>query len=216
MSYDGDTFSGTTRQHHNVELAPNRYYDRHFQREAVKILPGEYYVAQPGKLIVTVLGSCVAACIRDNKLGLAGMNHFLLPEDETTQEGLTSFKSARYGAYAMELVINELIKMGANRNNLEAKVFGGGNVLAAITHQSVGQKNSDFVLQYLQQEKIPVLAQDLLSPYPRKVYFFTDSGQVLVKKLKQMHNDTILKREDQYLHRLNDERPEGDIELFDV
>ncbi|WP_108125756.1 chemoreceptor glutamine deamidase CheD [Saccharospirillum mangrovi] len=215
MSYNGTTHSGDSRQHHNVELAPNRYYDRHFQREAVKILPGEYYVAQPGKLIVTVLGSCVAACIRDRKLGLAGMNHFLLPADES-MDGLTSFKSARYGAYAMELVINELIKMGANRNNLEAKVFGGGNVLAAITSQSVGQKNSDFVLKYLSDENIPVMAQDLLSPFPRKVYFFTESGQVLVKKLKQMHNDTILKREDQYMHRLNDARPEGDIELFDV
>lgn len=216
MSYDdGETYTDQSRQHHNVELAPNRYYDRYFQREAVKILPGEYYVAQPGKLIVTVLGSCVAACIRDTKLGIAGMNHFLLPTDETS-DSVTAFKSARYGAYAMELVINELIKMGANRNHLEAKVFGGGNVLAAITSQSVGQKNSDFVLKYLSDERIPVKAQDLLSPFPRKVYFFTESGQVLVKKLKQMHNDTILKREDQYLHRLNDERPEGDVELFDV
>lgn len=215
MSNEGENYSADSRRHHYVELAPNRYYDRYFKRDAVKILPGEYYVAQPGKLIVTVLGSCVAACIRDTKLGVAGMNHFLLPADESSDH-LNSFKSARYGAYAMELVINELIKMGASRNNLEAKVFGGGNVLAAITSQSVGQKNSDFVLKYLVDEKIPVIAQDLLSPYPRKVYFFTESGQVLVKKLKQMHNDTILRREDQYLHRLNDERPEGDVELFDV
>ncbi|EAR07739.1 chemoreceptor glutamine deamidase CheD [Reinekea blandensis] len=196
-----------------VELAPNRYYDRHFKREAIKLLPGEYYIARPGKLIVTVLGSCVAACIRDRNLGLGGMNHFLLPAGDSS--GVQWTESGRYGAYAMELVINQLIKMGANRAHLEAKVFGGANVLSSITQQSVGHKNAEFVLNYLEAENIPVIASDLLTPYPRKVYFFTENGQVLVKKLKKQHNDTIRDREERYLRRLDTELPHGDVELFE-
>ena len=86
----------------NSNVAPNRYYDPYFQCDAVKILPGEYYATTPGSLIVTVLGSCVSACIRDKVSGISGMNHFLLPNDGNGQDNLLS-DSARYGVYAMEL-----------------------------------------------------------------------------------------------------------------
>lgn len=197
----------------NLFLSPNRYYDRHFDREATKILPGEYYVTAQGTMIVTVLGSCVSACIRDPYAGVGGMNHFLLPGD-TSGDNLLN-ESARYGAYSMELLINHLLKMGASRSRLEAKVFGGGNVLPGLTVHNVGQRNGEFVLEYLKNEGIRTLASDIGGDYPRKVYFFPDVGNVRVKKLRTMHNTTILDRESEYRVRIKDVPKSGDIELFD-
>ncbi len=198
----------------NVHLAPNIYHDRHFERQAVKILPGEYYVTTGDKLIVTVLGSCVAVCLRDKYTGIGGMNHFLLPNDGNADSGLLT-ESARYGVYAMELLINHLLKMGANRSRFEAKVFGGGNVLRGMTVNNVGQRNAEFVLDYLQVEQIPVVARDLLGEFPRKVYFFPDTGQVLVKKIKTLHNSTITDRESEYRMRVKFTPKSGDVELFE-
>ncbi|MEN3372915.1 chemoreceptor glutamine deamidase CheD [Dechloromonas sp. ZS-1] len=192
-------------------LATNRYYDRNFQAEAAKILPGEYCVSDRGMLLVTVLGSCVAACIRDVDSGIGGMNHFMLP-DEGGRD--TVGTSARYGTYAMEVLINHLLKMGARRNRMEAKVFGGGAVLSSLSSSNVGVRNAEFVLDYLKTEKIPVVAKDLLDSYPRKVYYFPDSGRVLVKKLHRVHNDTLFSRERAYKDRLSVDKVEGDVELF--
>lgn len=197
----------------NIHVAPNRYFDRHFEREAVKILPGEYFATTSDTLIVTVLGSCVSACIRDRVSGIAGMNHFLLPNDGSGQDNLLS-DSARYGAYAMEILINHLIKLGARRERLEAKVFGGGNVLKGFTAINVGERNAEFVLEYLKMERIPVVGQDLLDMYPRKVYFFPDTGQVLIRKIKSLHNNTIMDRESAYRIQLRN-KPIQDVELFD-
>ncbi len=197
----------------NVHLAPNVYYDRHFERQAVKILPGEYYVTSGDKLIVTVLGSCVAVCLRDKVTGIGGMNHFLLPNDGSGETGLLT-ESARYGVYAMELLINHLLKMGTARTRFEAKVFGGGNVLRGLTVNNVGQRNAEFVLDYLHTEQIPVVAQDLLGEFPRKVYFFPDTGQVLVKRIRTLHNSTISDRESEYRIRVKFTPKSGDVELF--
>lgn len=194
-------------------LSPNIYYDKNFDIEAVKILPGEYYVTSRDMALVTVLGSCVAACIHDRTTGLGGMNHFMLPEDKRNSGDILS-SSARYGAYAMEIMINELIKMGAKRNRLEAKVFGGGNVLRGFTVGKVGQNNAAFVINYLRKEGIAVAAQDLLDVYPRKVYYFPRSGKVLVKLLRGAHNDTIIEREQAYSARLRVADVQGDVELF--
>ncbi len=198
----------------NVHLAPNVYYDRHFERQAVKILPGEYFVTSGDKLIVTVLGSCVAVCLRDKMTGVGGMNHFLLPNDSSNEAGLLT-ESARYGVYAMELLVNHLLKMGTSRARFEAKIFGGGNVLRGMTVNNVGQRNAEFVLDYLQTEQIPIVAQDLLGEFPRKVYFFPDTGQVLVKKIKTLHNSTISDRESEYRMRVKFTPKSGDVELFD-
>ena len=196
---------------YDENLAENRYHDRHFGRDAVKILPGEYFVTSGEEVLVTVLGSCVAACIRDIDTGLGGMNHFMLPDDG----GREIFgASARYGNYAMEVLINHLLKMGARRMRLEAKVFGGGAVLESLSVSKVGIRNAEFVLDYLKTERIPVMAKDLLDAYPRKIYYFPKSGRVLVKKLHRVHNDTLVVRESEYRKRLQSSKVEGDIELF--
>jgi chemotaxis protein CheD len=194
-------------------LARNLYHDGQFGIDAAKLLPGEYYVTTQPMVLVTVLGSCVAACIRDSQLGIGGMNHFMLPESMHEADNPLS-SSARYGTYAMEILINELIKLGARRNQLQAKVFGGGNVLRGFTATNVGERNAAFVLDYLKTENIPILAQDLVDIYPRKVYFFPEDGRVMVRKLRSLHNATIMKREGDYSRRLRSDGVAGDIELF--
>lgn len=192
-------------------LASNLYFDRNFQSDAAKILPGEYYVTGREMALVTVLGSCVAACIRDTDAGIGGMNHFMLPDD-TRRDAVGA--SARYGTYAMEVLINHLLKLGARRGRLEAKVFGGGAVMATLASSNVGERNAEFVLNYLKLEKIPIVAKDLLDSYPRKVYYFPKTGRVLVKKLHRVHNETLFDRERDYKKRLSSAKVEGDVELF--
>lgn len=194
------------------ELSSNLYYDRTFDCEAAKVLPGEYYCTDKDMLIVTVLGSCISACIRDRVSGIGGMNHFMLP-DSGGDESVVS-PSMRYGAYAMEVLINQLLKIGARRQNLEAKIFGGGNVLRAFATTNVGERNAQFVKGFLAAENIKITGEDLNDIYPRKVYFFPETGRVLVKKLKEMHNNTIVIREQSYATRLKANTVAGEVELF--
>ena len=198
----------------NRSFSPNRYYDRAFDCEVVKILPGEYYATTDNTVIVTVLGSCVAVCLRDPQCKIGGMNHFLLPSDGSSEISSVS-ESARYGVYAMELLINQMLKLGADRHRMEAKVFGGGNVLKGFTGQNVGERNAEFILDYLKAEHIPVLASDLLDQFPRKVYFAPDTGRVDVRKIKSLHNATILERESEYRMRIRGSVNSGDVEIFD-
>ena len=195
------------------QFATNVYYDKTFDCDAAKILPGEYYYTGKDMLIVTVLGSCVSACIRDRITGLGGMNHFMLPDGGGDVNNPVS-ASMRYGTYAMEVLINDLLKAGARRENLEAKVFGGGAVLRGFTAINVGERNADFVMKFLKTEGIRVLAEDLNDIYPRKVYFFPRTGKVLVKKLMQTHNDTLARRELDYASRLKVQPVGGEIDLF--
>lgn len=192
---------------------PNIYYDRQFNTQAAKILPGEYYATTRDMMIVTVLGSCVSACIRDRETGIGGMNHFMLPHSDADPDNPLS-TSARYGTYAMEMLINHVMKLGARRQFLEAKLFGGGNVLQGFTVDKVGTRNAEFALSYMKIEKISVVSQDLLDIHPRKVYYFPKTGRVLVKKLRNLHNATISEREKQYQQRIVVEKPVGDVELF--
>jgi chemotaxis protein CheD len=194
-------------------FATNVYYDRTFDCDAAKILPGEYYYTNKDMLIVTVLGSCVSACIRDRLTGLGGMNHFMLPDGGADASSPVS-ASARYGTYAMEVLINDLLKAGARRENMEAKVFGGGAVLKGFTAINVGERNAAFVQTFLKNEKIRIVAEDLEDIYPRKVYFFPRTGKVLVKKLMQTHNDTLAQRENDYANRLKAKPVAGEVELF--
>ena len=196
-----------------LDVAPNRYYDRHLERDVIKILPGEYYATTEDTVIVTVLGSCVAVCLRDPQKGIAGMNHFLLPRDGASAISSVS-ESARYGVYAMELLLNQLLKLGADKSRLEAKVFGGGNVVQGFTNFNVGERNVEFVLEYLSVEHIPILARDLLDVYPRKVYFSVNSGVVNVRKIKSLHNNTIMDRESEYKRLIRRAPQSGKIDLF--
>jgi chemotaxis protein CheD len=194
------------------QFATNVYYDRTFDCDAAKILPGEYYYTCKDMMIVTVLGSCVSACIRDRVSGIGGMNHFMLPEGGDADSPVSA--SMRYGTYAMEILINDLLKAGARRENLEAKVFGGGNVLRGFVAINVGERNAQFVRSFLRAENIRVVAEDLNDVYPRKVYFFPRSGRVLVKKLRQLNNNTLVNREQDYASRLQSTPVAGDVELF--
>lgn len=194
-------------------VASSVYFDRRFGCEAVKLLPGEYFVTDRDIALVTTLGSCVSACIRDRVTGVGGMNHFMLPE-VGLDAGNPAATSARYGAYAMEVLINDLLKRGAKRANLEAKVFGGGNVLDGLTLANVGERNAAFVLGFLALENIPLAARDLLGANPRKVCFFPRTGRVLVRKLGGSGSGRLVTREADYLHSLRGRSVSGDVELF--
>lgn len=194
----------------------NRYWDRERDMVAAKILPGEYYVTHQNELITTVLGSCVSACIRDRESGIGGMNHFMLPQTNVGKfnkgsEAIVGI-ATRYGNYAMEHLINTILSNGGKRKNLEVKVFGGGKIIPALT--DVGMKNIDFVLAYLDQEGLKLLSQDLGDIYPRKVVYFPKTGKVAMKKIQDLHNDTIIQRERQYIHTLKSTPVAGDVELF--
>jgi len=155
----------------------------------VKIGPGElHYVTGDDLMVMTVLGSCIAACIWDPRVRVGGMNHFMLPEGAGDTSG-------RYGSYAMELLINEMLKRGAQRGNLEAKVFGGGQVIAGMDTMNVGLRNTSFVLDYLKTEHIPVVSKDVLDIYPRKVCFLPASGKVMVKRLAPTQAAALLAQE---------------------
>lgn len=161
------------------------YADHHFQYDAVKVLPGEYFVANEEIVIMTVLGSCIAACIWDGRARLGGMNHFMLPDGDTGDG------SGRYGSFAMELLINEMLKLGARRETMQAKIFGGGQVMAGFTTMNVGERNTRFVQEYLSTERIPIVSQDVLDIHPRKVCFFPVTGKALVKRLAHSHPETL-------------------------
>ncbi|WP_018953821.1 chemoreceptor glutamine deamidase CheD [Thioalkalivibrio sulfidiphilus] len=190
----------------------NRYWDPTHDRYAAKILPGEYYVTLYGELITTVLGSCVSACVRDRKLGIGGMNHFMLPHSERVEAWGGASAAARYGSYAMETLINDILKNGGRREHLEVKIFGGGQVLAQMT--DVGRKNIAFVREFIRVEGLNLVAEDLGGPHPRKVVFFPDSGRVRIKKLRAMHNETIVQRETRYMAQLQEAPVQGEVELF--
>lgn len=194
----------------------NRYWDKTHDVFSAKILPGEYYVSKHNEMINTVLGSCIAACIWDGTVGVGGMNHFMLPMgcevEHSGKEHLTG--ATRYGNFAMEMLINEIIKAGGSKSRMKVKLFGGGRVLSSMTSIDIGRKNIDFVHNYLANEGLEIVAEDTGDIYPRKVLFYPDTGRVRVKKLYKMHNDTIRKREETYRKKIDQEPVEGDIELF--
>ena len=193
-----------------------RFWDRENGCWMVKILPGEYYVSRGEEAIATVLGSCVSACVRDPACGLGGMNHFMLPEDAAVGPndwldpavGLAT----RYGSYAMESLINDLLKLGAARERLEIKLFGGGRILAAMT--DVGGRNIEFVRSYMTLEGYRVAAHDLGGTQPRKVVYFPASGRARLRRLRPVENRIISHHEQLYLASLRDQIAGGEVELF--
>jgi len=192
----------------------NRYWDAKHGVWAAKILPGQLYVTTDAdEVICTTLGSCVSACIRDNVLGMGGMNHFMLPIAESNSSGAWDDQATRYGSFAMEQLINEIMKAGGRRENLEMKVTGGGHVIESMANK-VGQRNIDFILDYAEVEGIEVLSQDLGDIYPRKVMYYPASGRLRVKRLRSLHNTTLLQREEYYVHELELQPAAGEVELF--
>jgi len=195
----------------------NRYWDSRMNLFAAKILPGECYVSDHGEMIATVLGSCIAACVRDTKIGVGGMNHFMLPVQATSEMiSRDSLANAElcYGNWAMEFLINEILKMGGKKSRLEIKLFGGGAVLGSMSNIDVGGRNVNFVLDFIKNEGLDCVAKDLGKDYPRKVLYFPDTGSVKMKRLKVRANATVEKREKAYLDSMVQKPTQSDIELF--
>ncbi|HEC13826.1 MAG TPA: chemoreceptor glutamine deamidase CheD [Acidiferrobacteraceae bacterium] len=193
-----------------------RYWDPHTQYYTAKLLPGEYYVTEHDEQLVTVLGSCISACIRDVSTGVGGMNHFMLPKNSITggddwQDSRVS-ASARYGNVAMERLINMILSHGGRREKLEVKVFGGGKILASLT--DVGNMNIKFVYGYISSEGLRLAAEDVGDIFPRKVRYYPKTGKVQIKKLRSMHNNTIVSREKSYMDTIDTMPVVGEVDLF--
>jgi chemotaxis protein CheD len=194
-----------------------RSWDARWQCPSAKILPGECYVSTQDELIQTVLGSCISVCIRDKKLGIGGMNHFMLPVQEG-ERGITRQNSINpalcYGNWAMEFLINAILKQGGRRENFEIKMFGGGRVLTGMTNIDVGARNIEFAREYLQQEKLVLSAEDVGDVCPRKIMYFPKTGVVKLRRLGHTANDTIERRERDYLMAMSKKPSSSDVELF--
>jgi chemotaxis protein CheD len=192
-----------------------RYWDVEHQVFAARLMPGEYYVTRNGELVTTVLGSCVSACVRDSRLQIGGMNHFMLPLDSsqgTSAWGAAASAATRYGNVAMERLINDILKLGGRREDLEIKLVGGGRVLAEMT-TDVGARNIQFVREYVRDEGFKVLGEDLGDIFARKVVYFPESGRIRVRKLN-IHDRSLAQRERQYLTDLDSKPVDGEVELF--
>lgn len=200
---------------HIETVATRHYFDREFDISAVKLFPGEYFVTSKDMVLTTVLGSCVSACVRDSTAGVGGMNHFMLPED-ADPSSRSAAAAMRYGAYAMEMLLNELFKAGARRERLEAKVFGGGAVLANMTTLNIGDRNADFVLRYLQMEQVRISAKDLRGDLPRRINYFPMTGRVTMRKLRRQDDLLLVQHEEQELAQaLLKQKSRDKVELFD-
>lgn len=193
-----------------------RYWDPKRKAHVAKILPGEFYVSNQSEVIATVLGSCISVCVRDPVLQIGGMNHFMLPQqgahNSVSWDGSQISSETRYGNWAMEYLINELLKAGALKSRLEIKVFGGGQVLTNMT--DVGARNIHFIESYLANEGLSIVSKDVGGIHPRKVLYYSDTGKVLVKRIRKVSNDTIISREERYRKKIEGNN-EGSIELFD-
>lgn len=196
----------------DVEDTRRRYFDAAMGMNVVPVSQGDYYVTGRGdEVLSTILGSCIAACIRDTVRGFGGMNHFLLPEQSNPKD--MAGASLRYGSFAMEQLVNSILSKGGRRENLEIKVFGGGNVLRGS--MNVGHRNADFIETYLENEALPIATQHLRGNAPRKVIFYPRTGRVKMRELpievaKKVHQQEMGSRV-----RVERNETNGTIELFD-
>ena len=197
------------------EAEHRRWFDPTFKIMAVKVLPGEHYVSTAGQeMVVTVLGSCVAACVWDPHQRIGGMNHFMLPDSGSD---VPVDKAMRYGNFAMEELLNDVLRRGARREALEIKVFGGGNVLHSMAGGGtvpIGDRNAAFVRRYLNEEGLRIAAEDLGGVHPRRIHFFPRLGKVIRLFLKKDVERAVLTRELSYRSRLQEVPVEGEVELF--
>jgi len=180
--------------------------------KVVKIGPGDYCVtAAQDEMLVTILGSCIAVCMRDPVIGVGGMNHFLLPESESGHWGGIS-ATTRYGNHAMETLINDIIAMGGARGRFEVKIFGGGHVIDSS--MAIGQKNAEFAEQYLANEGMPVVAKHVGGFHPRRIHYFPQTGKVQMLLLRRGTDEAVLKQERDYQRKIAARPVEGGVDLF--
>ena len=186
------------------------YFDEKENIKVVKIISGEWYVSNNSEMLSTILGSCVSACIRDKVRKIGGMNHFMLPGDDATVNNNSS--SARYGVFAMEMLINGILKLGGQRERFEIKVFGGGNVTNSSAR--IGSKNAVFIREYLAREGFDIVSEDLEGDFPRRVHYYPETGKVMVHKLKRKEDMIIIEEENRYKNKITNNNLDGNIELF--
>lgn len=190
----------------------NRYWDSCTGLPTAKILPGELYVTPHNEAIATVLGSCISTCIRDPAAGIGGMNHFMLPQGTSGSKISELSPAARFGDFAMEQLINEILRNGGRRSRLEFKIFGGGRVVTGLS--DVGKRNIEFVKKYIKLEGFTLLSEDVGGVFPRKVVYHPKSGKVIVNKICNMHNSTIEERDKNYLSQISKQDVTGEAEFF--
>lgn len=194
-------------------VATRKFFDAASASWMVKVFPGEYFVtSKSDEVLVTVLGSCVSACIRDRRTGIGGMNHFMLPHSHAGNWA-GDLQSTRFGNFAMEKLINELLKAGCSRDSLEIKVFGGGNV--TDSNNLIGSENSHFILRYLEAEGLRCVAQDLGGQLPRRIHYIPATGKVVRRLLGTSESSAVAREETEYVTRLSSRATAGEIQLFD-
>ncbi len=177
-----------------------------------KILPGEFYVTNTNERIETILGSCISACVRDPVSGVGGMNHFMLPMDKNSAGNAELSDANRYGNYAMENLVNALLKQGAKRERLEFKIFGGGRIMSSQTN--IGWYNIGFVFDYVYTEGYKVVSQDIGDIFPRKILYYPNSGRARVKRLNAVNTQSLAAEENNYINNIGSKPVGGDVELF--
>ncbi len=187
-----------------------RYTDESLNVEVVQLLPGQCYVSTTNEHITTVLGSCVAVCLRDESTGFGGMNHFMLPGGSGEQR---TNEIARFGAHAMEILISDLFKVGADRNHLVAKIFGGGSMFES--EQDIGIRNAEFAQEFLNLEGIDLAVKDIGTSFARKIRFVPKTGKVMVKKLESLHTKQVQEIEHKFASGLFSEAANDEVKLFD-
>lgn len=189
-----------------------RFWDSKHQLCSARLNPGEYYATHQEEIITTVLGSCVTACVFDPYAKVGGMNHFMLPGCSSGKSNTGFAMASKFGIYAMEYMLNAVLKLGGSKDRLEVKLFGGANVIDA--KMDVGQNNIEFALEYVHVERLNVLIKDLGGPHPRKLVFFPCTGKVLVKKLRALQSSLIEEKEQAYGHALEEKPAVSQVELF--
>ncbi|MEO5337040.1 MAG: chemoreceptor glutamine deamidase CheD [Magnetospirillum sp. WYHS-4] len=197
----------------DIDDTRRRYFDPVLKVTVVSVFQGDFYItARPGEMLSTVLGSCIAACIRDPIAGVGGMNHFLLP-DAGGADGGGAGVELRYGSYSMEQLINGILSRGGRRERLEVKVFGGANVIRSSS--AVGHRNADFIEGYLTNEGLAIGSRHLRGTLPRKIQYFPASGLVRMKEIAEVVANRVFERETAHQVRLRPSPAAGSIELFD-
>jgi len=181
-----------------------RFWEARFDTWNVQVLPGDIYVTAEDELISTVLGSCVAACVRDPARGIGGMNHFMLPKPPSTD---LDGASARYGVYALECLVNQILRRGGRRSELEVKVFGGGRVLRGGS--DIGRNNIEFVRAFMRDEGMRIAAEDVGGQCARRIRYWPRTGRLLL--LQMPMDKTVVAVESKPLER---EPQAGSVELF--
>lgn len=198
---------------HDDLASRQSHFDQSAGATAIWIFQGDFYVsARPDLFLTTVLGSCIAVCMRDPIAGCGGMNHFLLPDAEDRGEHYPSL-ALRYGSYSVERLINAILSRGGRRERLEIKVFGGANVLNGAS--DVGSRNVDFIEHYFARERLSIRAADLRGKAPRKLRYFPTTGRAQVCDLRNGEAADAISSEADMRSKMAFSKLSGDVEIFE-